>query len=117
MNNNKTFEFFQSFANQENLTKSMKWMPNMDSASFSDMLKETNEIITSSNQLISETMQSIAKKGSDLFQKNIFEMFNTIKESASVGDIEQMKHHQQNYLKSTVENNIDNAKVSSRHSI
>ena len=47
MNNNKAFEFFQSFANQENLTKSMRWMPNMDSSSFSDMLKETNEIISS----------------------------------------------------------------------
>ena len=111
MNNNKAFEFFQSFTNQENLTKSMKWMPNMDSSSFSDMLKETNEIISSSNQLISETVQSIAKRGSDSFQKNLFEMFNTIKESASAGDIEQIKHHQQNYLKSTVENNIDNAKA------
>ncbi len=110
MNNSKAFEFFQSFANQENLTKSMKWMPNMDSSSFSDMLKETNEIISSSNQLISETVQSIAKRGSDSFQKNLFEMFNTIKESASAGDIEQIKHHQQNYLKSTLENNIDNAK-------
>ena len=38
------------------------------------------------------------------------EMFNTIKESVSAGDAEQIRNCQQNYLKSTVENNINNAK-------
>ena len=111
MNNNNTpFEFFQSFMNQENLTKSMKWMPNVDLASFGNMFKETAESITSANQLISDTVQSITKRGSDSFQKNTSEMFNTMKESASAGDVEQITNCQQNYLKSTVENNINNAK-------
>ena len=41
MNNNKPFEFFQSFMNQENLTNSMKWMPNMDLSALGNMVKET----------------------------------------------------------------------------
>jgi phasin family protein len=96
--------------NQENLTNSMKWMPNMDLAALGNMVKETTETITSANQLISDTVQSITKRGSDSFQKNTSEMFNTMKESASAGDIEQITNCQQNYLKSTVENNINSAK-------
>ena len=110
MNNNSPFEFFQSFMNQENLTKSMKSMPNIDMAAFGNMIKETTEAITSANQLISDTVQSITKRGTDSFQKNTSEMFNTIKESVSAGDAEQIRNCQQNYLKSTVENNINNAK-------
>ena len=30
MSKNNPVEFFQSFMNQENLAKSMKWMPNTD---------------------------------------------------------------------------------------
>jgi len=64
MNNNNPFEFFQSFMNQENLAKSMKWMPNMDMSSLGNIMKDTAEAITSTNQLISDTVQSIAKRGS-----------------------------------------------------
>ena len=69
MNNNNPFEFFQSFMNQENLAKSMKWMPNMDMSSLENIMKDTAEAITSTNQLISDTVQSIAKRGADSFQK------------------------------------------------
>ena len=110
MNNNNPFEFFQSFMNQENLAKSMKWMPNMDMSSLGNIMKDTAEAITSTNQLISDTVQSIAKRGSDSFQKNTSEMFNTMKEAASAGDVEQIANCQQNYWRSTVEHNINSAK-------
>ena len=110
MNNNNHFEFFQSFMNQENLAKSMKWMPNTDMTSLGNMIKETAEAITSTNQLISDTVQSIAKRGADSFQKNTSEMFNTMKEATSAGDIEQIANCQQNYWRTTVENNINSAK-------
>lgn len=111
MNNNTPFDFFQSFMNQESFTKSMKWMPNIDPASFNNMLKETAEAFASTNQLISDTAQSILRRGSDTFQKNTSEMFNTMKESASAGgDVEQITNCQQHYLKSTVENSINSAK-------
>jgi len=110
MNNNNPFEFFQSFMNQENLAKSMKWMPNMDMSSLGNIMKDTAEAITSNNQLISDTVQSIAKRGADSFQKNTSEMFNTMKEAASTGDVEQIANCQQNYWRSTVEHNINSAK-------
>ena len=110
MNNNNPFEFFQSFMNQENFAKSMKWMPNMDMSSLGNIMKDTAEAITSTNQLISDTVQSITKRGADSFQKNTSEMFNTMKEAASAGDVEQIANCQQNYWKSTVEHNINSAK-------
>ena len=110
MNNNNPFEFFQSFMNQENFAKSMKWMPNMDMSSLGNIMKETAETITSTNQLISDTVQSIAKRGADSFQKNTSEMFNSMKEAASAGDVEQIANCQQNYWRSTVEHNINSAK-------
>ena len=110
MNNNNPFEFFQSFMNQENLAKSMKWMPNMDMSSLGNIMKDTAEAITSTNQLISDTVQSIAKRGADSFQKNTSEMFNTMKEAASAGDVEHIANCQQNYWRSTVEHNINSAK-------
>ena len=110
MNNNNPFEFFQSFMNQENFAKSMKWMPNMDMSSLGNIMKDTAEAITSTNQLISDTVQSITKRGADSFQKNTSEMFNTIKEAASAGDVEQIANCQQNYWRSTVEHNINSAK-------
>lgn len=110
MNNNNPFEFFQSFMNQENFAKSMKWMPNMDMSSLGNIMKDTAEAITSTNQLISDTVQSIAKRGADSFQKNTSEMFNTMKEAASAGDVEQIANCQQNYWRSTVEHNINSAK-------
>ena len=110
MNNNNPFEFFQSFMNQENLAKSMKWMPNMDMSSLGNIMKDTAEAITSTNQLISDTVQSITKRGADSFQKNTSEMFNTMKEAASAGNVEQIANCQQNYWRSTVEHNINSAK-------
>lgn len=110
MNNNNPFDFFQSAMNPENLAKSMKGMPNMDFASFGNKFKESADVIASTSQLISESLQSVAKRGADSFQKNTSEMFNTMKEAISAGDVEQINHCQQNYFKSTVENNINNTK-------
>ena len=78
MSKNNPFEFFQSFMNQENLAKSMKWMPNMDMSSLGNIMKDTAEAITSTNQLISDTVQSIAKRGADSFQKNTSHLRKTL---------------------------------------
>lgn len=113
MANNKNtnpFEFMNSFANQENFTKYMKWMPSMDMTSISNFAKEGADAIAATSQLVSESLQSVAKRSADSFQKNTSEMFNTMKDAISAGDIGQMNNSQQNYLKSTIENNISNAK-------
>ena len=114
MSNNNTmgnpFEFLQSFMSQENMAKSMKWMPDMNANNLNHVFKETADVIASTNQLVSESLQSIAKRSADSFQKNTSEMFNTMKEAISAGDIEQINNCQQSYLKTTVENNINNSK-------
>ena len=110
MSNNNPFEFFQGFINQDNLAKSMKWMPNMDLSAVTNMVKESAEAINNAQQLVSESLQSIVKRGADSFQKNTSEMFTTMKEAISAGDMEQLTNCQQNYLKTAMENNINNTK-------
>lgn len=104
------FEFLQSFMNQENFAKMAKWMPNVNVSSLNNIFKETADAINSTNQLVSESFQSIAKKSADSFQKNTSEMFNTMKEAISSGDMEQVNDCQHQYVKLATQNNIDNAK-------
>lgn len=110
MTNNNPFEMFQGFMNQETMSKYMKWTPTMDFNSVTNMFKESSEVISSTSQLISDSLQSVAKRGADSFQKNTSEMFSTMKEAISAGDMDQVTNCQQNYLRSAMENNINNAK-------
>jgi hypothetical protein len=110
MSNNNPFEFFQSILNQEAFTKSMQGMPNVDLSSFSAAMKNTTEAVSSTNQMVSENMQSIFKRGSEALQKNTTEMYNTMKEAVSAGDVNQISACQQKYLQSTLDTNFNNAK-------
>ena len=110
MSNNNPFEFFQSILNQEAFTKSMQGMPNVDLSSFSAAMKNTTEAVSSTNQMVSENMQSIFKRGADALQKNTTEMYNTMKDAVSAGDITQISACQQKYLQSSMDNNFNNAK-------
>jgi phasin family protein len=107
---NNPFDFMQSFMNQDNLMNSMKNMPNMDPSSFNAMLKSNADVITATNQMLSESIQSVLKRNTDSLQKNTTEMFNSMKDAISAGDAEQINSCQQKYLKSTLENNINNTK-------
>jgi len=110
MSNNNPFEFFQSILNQEAFTKSMQGMSNVDLSSFSAAMKNTTEAVSSTNQMVSENMQSIFKRGADALQKNTTEMYNTMKDAISAGDVNQISACQQKYLQSSMDNNFNNAK-------
>lgn len=110
MSNNNPFEFFQSILNQEAFTKSMQGMLNVDLSSFSAAMKNTTEAVSSTNQMVSENMQSIFKRGADALQKNTTEMYNTMKDAISAGDVNQISACQQKYLQSSMDNNFNNAK-------
>ena len=110
MSNNNPFEFFQSLMNQEAFTKSMQGTPNIDMSSFSASMKNTAETLSSTNQMVSENMKSIFKSGSEALQKNTTEMYNTMKDAVSAGDITQISACQQKYLQSTLDTNFNNAK-------
>lgn len=115
MNNNvNPFEFFGSFMNQDGF-KSAKWMagmgmPNIDFGAMTNMVTEGADVISSTSQLVFDSLQSIAKRGTDSFQKNTSEMFSTMKKAVSAGDAEQIANCGQNYLKWAVENAISNTK-------
>jgi hypothetical protein len=110
MNNNNPFEYMQSFMKNENFTKNMKDMPNMDFSSASNMMKSTAEAINSTNQMASESVQSIVKRGADSLQKNTTELYNTMKEAVSAGDANQINQCQQKYLLTAMDNNVNSAK-------
>lgn len=120
------FEMMQNMMNQDNnfnnmFMKNMK-MPEMANMSnMNDMIKKNMESISSANQMVAESLQSIAKRGADSFQKNATEMFNSVKQAVSAGDMDQLNNSGQKYFKSTLENNINNAKeiidVASKSSI
>jgi hypothetical protein len=110
MNNNNPFEYMQSFMKNENFTKNMKDMPNMDFSSASNMMKGTAEAINSTNQMASESVQSIVKRGADSLQKNTTELYNTMKEAVSAGDANQINQCQQKYLLTAMDNNVNSAK-------
>ena len=110
MNNNNPFEYMQSFMKNENFTKNMKDMPNMDFSSASNMMKSTAEAINSTNQMASESVQSIVKRGADSLQKNTTELYNTMKEAVSAGDANQINQCQQKYLLTALGNNVNSTK-------
>jgi hypothetical protein len=105
--NNNPFEYLQSFMNQNNMGKYMK---GFDMSSMSNMTKNSAEAISVTNQMAADNIQSIFKKGSDNFEKNTTELYNTIKESMSSGDVNQMSKCQQRYLETAVDNNFNSTK-------
>ena len=105
--NNNPFEYMQSFMNYDNFTKNVQ---STDFSSFSNMIKNTTEAINSTNQMMSENLQSIFKRGSDSLQKNTTEMYSTMKDAISAGDVAQISACQKKYLQSTVDNNVNNTK-------
>ncbi|GAB4169422.1 MAG: hypothetical protein Tsb006_7510 [Rickettsiaceae bacterium] len=110
MSNNNPFEYMQSFMNQENFAKTMQNMQNIDISSMSNAMKNTAEAISAANQMASESVQSIFKRGADTLQKNTTELYNTMKEAISAGDMAQVSACQQKYLHSAVDNNFNNTK-------
>jgi len=104
------FDFMQNFMQQDSFGKVMKVMPNVDLTSLTNMVKNNSDAITSTNQIASESIQSIMKRGAEGLQKNATDMFNSMKDAVSAGDVEQIAACQQKYIKSTLENNINNTK-------
>lgn len=111
---NNPFEFMNNMMNQGNAfnnpMNNFKGFEAMDFSSVSDMIKKNSEAVASANQMVAESFQSIAKRGSDNFQKNATEMFNSVREAVSAGDMEQLNKSSQKYWKQAIENNINNTK-------
>ena len=107
MNSNNPFEYMQSFMNQQNLTKTME---EMLVSGVSNAWKQTAEALSAAHHTTSKTIQSIVKKSADTMQKNTTELYNTMKEAVSAGDVDQASSCQQKYLQSMADNHLSNTK-------
>lgn len=107
---NNPFEQMQSFMNFENFTKNMQGMPYMDFSSAQNLIKSTSETISLTNQMASESMQSIFKRGSDSLQKNTTELYSTMKTTILADDAGKIGDCQKKYFQSTIDNNVSSAK-------
>lgn len=114
---NNPFEYFQSMMNQENFNKNMAGMnmfnmgmPNMDLSTLSSTVRNNAEMFTTTNQLAADNIQNILKKGSENLQETTTEMYNTMKDAVSSGDISQITNCQQKYIQTVLDNNFNSTK-------
>ena len=108
--NNQFFDFMKNAFNPEHMMNSMQAVPALDFSSFSNMVKRNAESLTAANQMAAESMQSIIKRSAEVFQNNASEMFNAIRETSGAKDLEQIRSRQQQFVKSSITNSINNAK-------
>ncbi|WP_341758515.1 phasin family protein [Candidatus Tisiphia endosymbiont of Ditula angustiorana] len=110
---NSTTQFLdlmKSFMNPEVYMNSVKNLPVMDFSAMSDTIKKSTKILTTTNQIVTESLQSMIQKNSEAFQNNAMNMLNSTKDAIASGDLNQIAECQQKYLKSTCETSINNIK-------
>ncbi len=112
MTNNTTqfLDLMKSFMNPEFYTNSLKNFPVTDFSTMSDTIKKSTKILATTNQIATESLHHMIQKNSEAFQNNTMNMFNTVKEAMSSGDLKKITECQQKYLKSAYESSIHNAK-------
>ncbi|MDD9335381.1 MAG: phasin family protein [Rickettsiaceae bacterium] len=103
-------DFMKSFMNPEVYINSVKNLPVMDFSAMSDTIKKSTKILTTTNQIVTESLQSMIQKNSEDFQNNAINMLNSTKDAITSGDLNQIAECQQKYLKSTCETSINNIK-------
>ncbi|WPY01187.1 Phasin family protein [Candidatus Trichorickettsia mobilis] len=104
------FDTMKSFMNPEAFLGNMKNIPTMDFSSFTNGVKKNTEILTTANQLASDSAQVMVKRSAEALQNSASEMFNTVKEILSAENIEEAAACQQQYIKSAIENSMNNSK-------
>lgn len=109
-NTNQFFDFLKPMMNQQFFTNSMKDLPQMDFSSFTNMVKKNTESLTTTNQMISDNLQSIVKRSAEVFQNNANEMFQSLQQAVSAESPTQASVHQQEYIKNSFTNSINNTK-------
>ncbi len=103
-------DFMKSFMNPEVYINSVKNLPVMDFSAMSDTIKKSTKILTTTNHIVTESLQSMIQKNSEDFQNNAMNMLNSTKDAITSGDLNQIAECQQKYLKSTCETSINNIK-------
>ncbi|MGI4775549.1 MAG: phasin family protein [Janthinobacterium lividum] len=104
------FDFIQSHCNPEHMMNSMKNNSAIDLSSLTEAAKKSAQTMTSANQLAAESLQSVVKRTTEVYQNNASEMLNVIKDTSSLSNPEQARIRQEQYIKSCLSSSISNAK-------
>ncbi|MFA1687956.1 phasin family protein [Candidatus Rickettsia barbariae] len=86
--------------NPEFYMSSMKNIPSADLASITNTMQRAMNILLITNQIATESMQSLLKKNSEIIQNNVNTILNTTKEAATSKDFKQASEYHQKCLKS-----------------
>lgn len=109
---NSTTQFLdlmKSFMNPEVYMNSVKNLPVMDFSAMSDTIKKSTKILTTTNQIVTESLQSMVQKFRG-FSEQCYEYAEFSKRCNSFWRFNQIAECQQKYLKSTCETSINNIK-------
>lgn len=110
---NSTTQFLdlmKSFMSPEFYANSAKNIPPVDFAAVSDTIKKGSKILATTNQIATESLQSMIKKNSETFQNNTTLLVDAAKEAMNSGDFKQLAACQQEYLKSSYESAVSGVK-------
>ncbi|XVN42969.1 MAG: phasin family protein [Candidatus Rickettsia vulgarisii] len=107
---NQFLDMMKNFMNPENYMKAMKDVPAMDFSAVSETINKSTKIMTTTNQIAAESLQSMMQKNAEYFQNHTVQIMNAAKEAMTSGDPKHLMELQQKCIKSACENSINNAK-------
>lgn len=107
---NQMFDFMKSFMDPEFYTNSVKNMPQVDMVGFSENMKKATKVLATTNQIATESMQSMMKKNAEILQNNAANFMNVAKGTTNIGDMKQINESQQRCVKLAYESSLHNAK-------
>lgn len=110
MNNNQFFDFFKTYASQEQWMDFMKKFPTVDFATMSSIFKRNTEAFSEANHVVSEKMQNVFKKISEIYQDQASQAVNMLKNTMSTNNLEDAMNHQKEYFKNSLDNSVVHAK-------
>lgn len=110
LNNTQFLDLMKSYMNPEVYMSSIKNMPSIDFSSVTGTMQRAMNILLTTNQIATESMQALLKKNSEIIQNNVNTILNSTKEAANSKDFKQVSECHQKCLKSIYETSVNNAK-------
>lgn len=110
LNNTQFLDLMKFYMNPEFYMSSVKNMPNIDFSSVTGTMQRAMNILLTTNQIATESMQNLLKKNSEMIQNNVNAVLSSTKEAMSSGDLKQANDCHQKCLKSIYETSMNNAK-------
>jgi|GEM_PF-5237442 len=110
LNNTQFLDLMKSYMNPESYMSSIKNIPSVDLSSITSTMQKAMNILLTTNQIATDSMQALLKKNSEIMQNNVNTILNTTKEAANSKDFKQASECHQKCLKSIYETSMNDAK-------